>query len=74
MKAIDYTLKVDENESLTTGRNGTVKIKALRIWTGNKKLFIDCIGQSGRVLNAGIIIPAEKCSEFAEALLGDFNS
>lgn len=74
MKQIDYTLEVDPKTALAVGRNGTHKIKAVRVWTGDNKLFIDCIGTSGKVLNAGLIIPENKRSELAEALLGDFNS
>lgn len=57
---MDITVRTNTSESLVTGRNGVFPIIEVRIWEGdNGKLFIDGIGRSGKVLNAGFVIDAE---------------
>jgi len=53
---MDITQNTNENESLVTGRNGCFNLKAIRIWSGNGKYYIDGLGKSGRTLRAGFVI------------------
>jgi hypothetical protein len=67
-------IDVDPELSSATGRNGHHKVKTIVVSSSGCLVNIDCIGRSGKMLNAGITIPRDKASELAEALLGDRNS
>lgn len=54
---MNITQATNPEESLIVGRNGTHKLHSINVWLGgNGKLFIDGIGKTGSVLNAGFAL------------------
>ena len=67
MKGIYQSSNPDD--SLVTGRNGTMKLAGIRIWQGTKgTLFIDAISRKGHVLNAGFMIDAKSAEKLLAQL------
>ena len=65
---MDITQDTNITESLVTGRNGHHKLKAIRIWSGAGKVYIDGIGKTGTTLNAGFIIDQVSYAKLLEGL------
>jgi len=61
--------ETNDTQSLIVGRNGTHRMKAVEIWWGSTgTLFIDGIGRSGKILNAGLIIDTESAEKLLAQL------
>ena len=67
----NVTIETNPDESLVTGRNGTHKLAAIDIWwDGRGMLFIDGIGRSGKILNAGFIVDSAAAKKLLTELKG----
>ena len=66
---LSFEITTDPTRAFCMGRNGLADIKGLKVWTGDGKVFIDCITKRGQILNGGICLNPEALTELASQWL-----
>jgi len=55
---VDIEINTNTKDSFVVGRNGVIPIIAIKVWQAEDRgmLYINGVGVSGKVLNAGFVI------------------